>query len=223
MKLSLFSIAMKLHGVFGLPAMTLIERKIYKRALLSLDVDECLNIFEYGTGFSTIYFAKFLKPKKIPFHIYSVDNNSKWYQKTKQLVKTRGLNDAITLYLSEIVPFWEKEGWDWDISPKCGQFSPKTEAEFEYINTPLVTEKKFDFVAVDGRFRRRCLEIIPECLSENGIVFLHDAQKVKYHEPLSLYKYSIFIDSGRYYPFDKGDWKIWMGSINNPTLYNELK
>jgi len=220
MKLSLFSIVIRLNRFFGLPAMTSIERKIYKRALLSLSSNKTLNIFEYGSGFSTIYFAKFLKRKKVSFRIYSVDNNSKWHQKIKQLVKKKKLNDVITLYLSEASPFWEKDGWDWAIFPKCGQFAPKAEAEVEYIEAPLATGKKFDFIVIDGRFRRRCLETVTECLAENGIVFLHDAQKTKYHEPLSLYEYSIFIESGKYYPFDQGVWKIWLGSINNPIVCN---
>jgi len=198
--------------------MTLKEISIYKRCLLSQYLDEPLNIFEYGSGFSTIYFAKFLKRKKLHFHIHSVDNNPKWHVKIKQSVKTEGLNDDITLHLSEFPPFWEKEGWNWAVLPKCGQFAPKTEAEFEYINTPLTIGTKFSFIAIDARFRRRCLEIAAECLTEKGIAFLHDAQKTKYHEPLSLYKYSMFIDSGRYFPFDKGNWKIWLGSLNNPSL-----
>jgi len=218
--LSTYNMVTKLHAIFGIPAMTLKEIVIYKKVLLSLKPKNKLNIFEYGSGSSTIYFAKFLKQKRIPFHIHSVDNNSKWHRKVKKLVKIKGLDDVITLYLSEFAPFWKKDGWDWAISPKCGQFAPKTQSELEYINAPLVLGNKFDFVTVDGRFRRRCLEIIPNCLNENGIILLHDAQKVKYHYPISLYPYSKMIRSGKYHPFDRKNWKIWVGSLDNPIVRN---
>jgi len=215
LKLSPLSIMMKIHVMLKLPAMSLKEIGVYKKCLLSQCYNGPLNIFEYGSGFSTIYFAKFLKRKKVPFHIYSIDNNAEWHTKIKNLVKTKGLDDVITLYLSEFTPFWEKEGWNSAVLPKCGQFAPKLETEFEYINIPLRIGVKFNFISVDARFRRRCLEVVTKCLTEKGIVFLHDAQKTKYHEPLSLYKYSKFINGGRYYPFEKKDWKIWIGSLND--------
>lgn len=218
MRYSLFPIVMKMHSVLGLPAMTSLERKMLKKLLLSLGEGHKLNIFEYGSGFSTIYYSQFLKKEKASAHLYSVDNNSAWHQKVKKLVNTKGLGGVVTLYLSEFPPFWEKDGWDWKIAPKCEQFAPKTQAEFEYINTPLTIGEKFDFVIVDGRFRRRCLEVVPQCLSENGIVFLHDAYKVHYHQPLQQYKYSRSIKSGRFYPLDEVDWHIWLGSINNPII-----
>lgn len=218
LRLSPFSIVVKVNARLRRPAMTLKEIGIYKKCLLSQPPGEPLNIFEYGSGFSTIYFAKFLKKKKVPFHIYSVDNNSEWYGKIEKLVRKEGLNDVVTLYLHKFTPFWEKDEWDRAVLPRCGQFAPKMEAEFEYINTPATVGKKFCFISIDARFRRRCLEIVRECLTEKGIVFLHDAQKRWYHEPLSLYKYSKFIDGGQYYPFDKRDWKIWIGSLNNSIV-----
>jgi len=218
LKLSPLSVMMRLHVILKLPAMSLKEIGVYKKYLLSLYLNEPLNIFEYGSGFSTIYFAKFLKRKKVPFHIYSIDNNAEWHAKIKQLLKTEGLNDVITLYLHKFTPFWEKEEWDRTVLPGCGQFAPKMEAEFEYINTPLTIGKEFSFISIDARFRRRCLEVVTKCLTEKGIVFLHDAQKRWYHDPLSLYKYSKFIDGGRYYSFEKRRRKIWVGSLHNSNL-----
>jgi len=218
--LSPLEIVIRIHAVLRLPAMTLREIGVYKKCLLSQGVNKPINIFEYGSGFSTIYFAKFLKKEKLSFHIYSIDNNAEWHTRIKNLVKTEGLDDVITLYLSEFTPFWEKEGWNSAVSPKCGQFAPKLETEFEYINTPSTIGVKFNFISVDARFRRRCLEIVTECLAEDGIVFLHDAQKTKYHEPLSLYKYSKIMSGGRYYPFEKRNWKIWIGSLNDLSRIN---
>jgi hypothetical protein len=214
-KMSPFAIVMRMHAFFELPAMTLKEIKIYKKVITSLPVDGSLNIFEYGSGFSTLYFAKLLKRKKIPFHIYSIDNNLEWHQKVKERVIKNGLDNEITLLISEFPPFWEKEGWDWNVSPECGRFAPQTKAEFDYINAPSNIGRKFDFISVDARFRRLCLATIPQCLKEKGVVFLHDAQKAKYYEPLSLYRTSKFIDGGKNYFFEKNDWKVWIGSLGD--------
>ncbi len=216
----MFKLVMKSHRIFSLPAMTVAERKIYKKILLAIKVNTRLNIFEYGSGFSTIYTAKFLKKNNIPFHIYSIDNNLFWHNKVKHLVKIERLDDVVSLYLREFPPFWEKEGWEWKVVPQCGKYAPMGDKEHEYIKFPLSLGEKYDFVLIDGRFRRRCLKLIAQCLSEKGVVFLHDAHKAWYHEPLSLFKYSQMIDSGKYYPLEGREWKIWLGSLNNFT-FNE--
>lgn len=218
---TLFPIIMKIHSVLKLPVMTGKERRLLKQILLSLwaSKGESLEIFEYGSGFSTLYFARFLRQQQIPFHIDSVDNNLGWHQKVQQLLQAEKLDDTITLFLSEFPPFWEKEGWGWETSPKCGRFAPASVAELDYIKTPLKTEKKYDLVIIDGRFRRRCLEQASLVLNQNGLVFLHDAQRSHYHQPTSLYAYSRFIDSGHFYPLEQRTWEVWLGSIDNPVVF----
>lgn len=218
MKLYLFNKVIKLYFFLELPAMTHLERIIYKNVLLSIRADKTLDVFEYGSGYSTIYFSKFLEKKKIPFHLHSIDNSEEWHQKVQNMVKANKFKDKASLHLCAFPAFWEKSGWDWSILPKCGQFAPAVQAEIDYINMPLNLNKKFDFIIVDGRFRRRCLEVIPKCLKKNGIVFLHDAQKEKYHKPLSAYRYSEFIDSGKHYPFERAKYKIWLGSLDNSVI-----
>lgn len=210
--ISPFPLTMKIHAALKLPAMTPKEIGIYKIILASLPYRKELNIFEYGSGFSTLYFAKFLKKRNIPFHIFSIDNNFEWHRRVQDQVNRSGFQDEITLLISEFPPFWEKEGWDWNAVPECGRFAPKTEAELEYISAPSRTGRKFDFISVDARFRRLCLLSALTCLSENGVVVLHDAQKPHYHQPIALYRISRFLDGGTHYPFERRIWKIWIGT-----------
>lgn len=220
MKYSSFSLTMKLHGFLGLPAMTLREVEIIKSVLLSFNKKESLNIFEYGSGYSTCYFGKFLKEKNVKFRIHSIDNNIQWHDKVKNLVNKAGIEEKVILDLYDFPPFWEKEGWSWDCPQRCGEFSPCSDSEHAYINALSKTKEKYDFILIDARFRRRCLELAHQCLNENGIVCLHDAQKAHYHDSLSQYTHSVFINSGKYYPFDKGVWKIWLGSNDNTSIYS---
>lgn len=213
-----FDLTMKVHGLLGWPAMTLREMAIIKRALLSLPRERPIQIFEYGMGFSTIYFARFLQKERRAFHIDSLDNNRFWHEKVTAMIEKAGLKDNVTLHLREFVPFWEKPGWDWDKAPAVGQFAPASKEENEYISLPVTLNKTFDLVFVDGRFRRRCLEAIGPCLAYHGFAVLHDAQKEKYHGPTGNFRYSQFLDSGRYFPFERRRYQIWLGSMANAAV-----
>lgn len=213
MSFSFFDFILKCHGILGLPAMTGYERHIFKHILLRFPRQEPVHIFEYGSGFSTLYFAHFLKREGIDFHYHSVDNDSFWHQRVKQMVEHQGLADRVHLYLCPFQPFWDKPGWSWDQSPACGKFAPSTQEEHNYIRMPVSLNMKFHLIVVDGRFRKRCLEMIPQALHGQGIVLLHDAQKFQYHPREGQYAYSRWLDSGKFYPWQKFNHKIWLGSF----------
>ncbi|MDP2652739.1 MAG: class I SAM-dependent methyltransferase [Candidatus Omnitrophota bacterium] len=206
---------MRLHGLLQMPAMTRQEIEIYKSALLAVKDRQPLNIFEYGSGFSTIYFASFLKREGVRFHMDSIDNHRGWHEKVKDLVRHRGLDEHVTLHLKEFSPFWEKEGWSWDSAPACGRFAPQSEEEHKYIHWPLLLNKSYHIIIVDARFRRRCLQLAMGCLQPNGIVLMHDAQKKHYHASTAFYNFSRFLPSGGYFPGERRKYRMWVGSIDN--------
>lgn len=216
--LFLFNKVLKWNCMRGLPAMTAYERKVYKELLFSLKGQAPLNILEYGSGYSTIYFAKFLRDNNIEFHIDAVENHAGWCERVRSLIAQNGLQDKITVHLFEFERFCDKPGWDWKVSPEQGKFAPKTKEEVEYINLPLTLKKKFDFIVVDARFRRRCLEVAAQCLKPKGAVLLHDAEKEQYHCSMKLYRYAKFFNSGPYYPFEPVRHKMWIGSLDNPLV-----
>lgn len=61
---------------------------------------------------------------------------------------------------------------------------------------PLEVGGQFDVMIIDGRFRRRCLLVAKEVLAKGGVVFLHDAQKPRYHLSLPEFSRSKFITTG---------------------------
>lgn len=216
-----FQAALKVLMLRRLPAMTRVERSVYEKLLLAMPFEERLDVFEYGSGFSTLYFARFLEAKRVPFHIHSVDNHAGWHARVGELVRRAGLDDRVTLHLHEFPPAWDKPGWDWSKPPACGEFAPSTDAEHAYIDLPAAVGVSFDLIVVDARFRRRCLEKAPGCLAPRGVVLLHDAQKAHYQGSLDSWTHSRFVRSGGYYPFDPGGWRMWLGSMDNP-LVDEL-
>jgi len=221
--ISAFSLTMAWHAWLKWPALTLKDRKIFKTILLSRKFDDRLDIFEYGTGYSTYYFARFLKGKKIPFHFHSIDNNRPWHEKIKTLILNSRIDNEVTLHLCSFIPFWEKQGWDWKNPGVCGQFSPQRKEEFDYINRPLSLNQKFDMIVIDGRFRKRCLEVARACLKPRGIIFFHDAQKPRYTIPDGFIKYAALINDGHFFPFERTSYRCWVGSPDDDIVLDLAK
>lgn len=132
-----------------------------------------LSILEWGSGGSTLHFTSFLSRKGITYDWLSIEYNKKWAEK----IKKKNINNT------KIVLF--DVGND-DLKQRYTDMD-------EYVNYPLLMNKLFDFILVDGRKRRRCLINASKLLFPNGVVTLHDAQRKYYHCAFSNYSYSKFL------------------------------
>jgi hypothetical protein len=65
---------------------------------------------------------------------------------------------------------------------------------------------KIDFIIIDGRARKDCLEKAHQILAQNGIVVLHDAQRKYYQGAFCIYKYGILLVD------NSGAPGLWIGS-----------
>ena len=223
MKLYLFDHSLRLRRWLHLPAMTGKEREIYKKILRSFPDKEEINIFEYGSGYSTVYFARFLKREGIPFRVDAVENNRQWHARVCALLKRHGLDRNVRIHLREFPPFWEKPGWVWGKNPEPGAFAPSLSQEREYVEMPIQLGRKFHLIVVDARFRRRALEVATRCLRPNGVVFLHDAERENYHPELSELPHSHFLDSGKFYPMERRVHRVWLGSRDGKMMNSILR
>jgi len=59
-----------------------------------------------------------------------------------------------------------------------------------------VMSGEWDLYFVDGRRRSECLESVFKCCKESALVCLHDAQRPRYHDALSLFKKVFYVDPG---------------------------
>jgi len=210
-----------INSILGLPAQTRKEIQIFKTIFDNFIDNKRIRIFEWGTGFSTIYYSEYLRKKGAEFEWHTIDNNKAWHEKVKSKVKKKGLQPYVQMYLKEFLPFWEKPGWV-GIPAACGVFGPKSEREKAYIDFPLLLDDKFDIVIVDARFRRHCIQTAKQVLTPGGIVIMHDAQKEHYHVGLDDFQYSKFFHSGSWYPFQKIPNKVWVGSVGNSKIFELL-
>ncbi len=213
---------MRIRGILGLPAQTRKEIQIFK-AIFENFSNKNIRIFEWGSGFSSIYYSDYLQKKNFGFQWHSIDNNRIWHEKVKSELSKRGLQKYVQLYLREFLPFWEKPGWEWKNIPlPCGVFSPKLESEKAYIDFPKGLDKKFDIIIIDARFRRRCLEVAKEVLAFGGVVIMHDAQKTHYHVGLDDFLCGKFLITGSWYPFQKIPNKVWVGAMQKNKVFDVL-
>jgi hypothetical protein len=149
-----------------------------------------INILEWGSGGSTIYFSNFLEKNGIIHDWYSIDNSPIWYRSLLTLVFNK---PYIHLYLSRFNRF-----------NIFAQF-----ARNKYINFPKKIGTLFDVIIIDGRERARCLLLAKHLLKSNGTIFLHDAERLRYKFAMMSFPISEIVSQPR-----KKTRLLWRGNIN---------
>lgn len=203
----------------GLPAQSRQDLAIFKEILLGVKSQE-LRVFEWGSGASSVYYSEFLRAAGRQFNWYATDNSQQWRNRCQREVEKTLLTDQVHLSCSEFQAFWEYPDYSYEnpLPPTKALDDPKVA---EYVETPKQVGGQFDVMIIDGRFRRRCLEVAAQVISPDGIVILHDAQKSHYHPPLNLYQQVEFIETGRL-PGLKQNSTIALASLKWNGLITEL-
>lgn len=149
-----------------------------------------LDVLEWGSGGSTVYFTRFLRDKGISYAWTSVEYNKVWYERISDMVKD---DKSIKLALFDVG------------NTKVKQPSLPMD---EYVAYPATLGKKYDVIFVDGRKRRRCLLEASRFLKPRGVVLLHDARRTYYHCAFSAYPDSqLLLWSG-----------LWQGRLEDPSF-----
>lgn len=158
------------------PDMWINEIKYIKKKLIEQNQNNSfLNILEWGSGNSTIFFSKFLKEENIPFKWIAIENFLPWYEKVLKMIELENLSNNVECIL--LSPTNE--------SNKNIQETLNLE---DYINYPLKLDLKFNLIFVDGRKRKECLEIASKSLAPQGLVLLHDAEREWFHPSFKFFK-----------------------------------
>jgi predicted O-methyltransferase YrrM len=173
------------------PWMKAKELDIILEVLDRLAPARCL---EWGAGMSTLYF-----PARMPqlVHWLSIEHHGDWFR----TVVSRNHDPRV-----EVV----------HVPPDQGDYlNTRREGTLEdfrtYVTWPERHRERFDFVLVDGRARRHCLQVAFRLVEDRGVVVLHDANRAAYVEDLPPFQHQEHFT----------DWKtrgggIWMGSKTRP-------
>lgn len=161
------------------------EIAIIEEVLKTSKPKRCL---EWGSGFSTLYFPKFLGEGA---SWISIEHDPEWAKRVTEMNR----NSNVTVH--HIPP----DHFPWTDEHHDGAYSDfKNYIEFPGRFGP------FDFIFVDGRGRVDCLKKAGELLTKEGIVILHDANRVYYHAAFPLFKHQVLFTD----PRTRGG--VWVGS-----------
>lgn len=170
------------------PQMLPSEIRVMEELLVSYG--SSVDVLEWGSGGSTVYYTNFLKDKGISYTWTSVEYNKVWYEKISDLIKN---DSSTTLALFDV--------GNTDLRQRYTQMD-------EYVAYPAKLGKKYDVIFVDGRKRRRCLLEAQRLLKPGGTVLLHDARRTYYHCAFYVYPDSrILLWSG-----------LWQGKLESPGI-----
>lgn len=145
-------------------------------------LNENMTAFEYGSGSSTLFFAKRVGK------LISVDHHPGWYTKISGLLRKLEIRN-VDYYLIEQNDNVEEEDFD---KIKAKLLSKITDLRikwwysqyFEFINK--YDDDFFDFILIDGRARVECLVNAMDKLKSGGMLALDNSERLRYHPVFDL-------------------------------------
>ena len=162
------------------------ELDIISEVLLNLRPHHCL---EWGSGYSTAYFPALVKEIK---NWYAVEHNKSWYKTISREVPEQ-------VHIQCIEPDIHGDNVPEEVNDR--------EKFRSYIQFADTIDEKLDFIFIDGRARKECLKKAYEIIRDDGIVILHDANRLRYREDMPLFKSSVLFTDHR-----KTRGGMWIGS-----------
>jgi predicted O-methyltransferase YrrM len=159
-----------------------------------------LNIVEWGSGNSTVYFSKFLKNNGISFSWNAIENFYPWYDRVREILDTSSVANEVNLYLKS------KTFEDRKDVQEASDMS-------EFVNFPSTMNTSFDVALVDARQRDKCLELAAQVLGKDGVAIMHDAERQQYHWAFKYYDQGGDFAVENTSPVPGGVQKLWVGRL----------
>lgn len=113
------------------------------------------NCFEWGSGHSTIFFAKRAK------FVVSIEPDKQWYDRVAGWARTAGITNLDLRFIPLVRP------------PEI-----RSEENLAYPDSILeFPDESFDCILVDGTLRNECIANTPRKLKPGGIAILDDSER----------------------------------------------
>lgn len=127
--------------------------------------------FEWGSGSSTLFFAKRIQK------LISIEHHQGWFQKVKSDIKENSINNVDYFFVDVKYPdqHLDKDGYQAALNQK------QTEAYRKYFSfIDQYPDEHFDFVIVDGRARVECGKHAIPKLKSGGFLVLDNSERPRY-------------------------------------------
>jgi len=127
-------------------------------------------VFEYGSGYSTLWLAQRCKS------IVSIEHDRFWHEKVSNEILNKNVKNAEVFFIEA----------DKTINRKF--YSDRKMKSFEkYVKKIMeFNDEYFDIIMIDGRARPSCVEYSIKKVKNNGILILDDSRRDCYSQCLKL-------------------------------------
>ena len=144
-------------------------------------LDPKMTVFEWGSGISSLWYAKQVKK------YICVEHSSEWFNRIKEDFKNNNVNNVEIIFSAEIdlvSDYLWKEQWQYYSILNHPPANPKFK---DYIATiDQYPDKHFDCIVIDGRERIGCLVHAISKLSDNGFLIFDDSHRPRYQEAFRI-------------------------------------
>lgn len=132
---------------------------------------------EYGSGISTVFFAKRSK------HVVSIEHYEPWYLKVVDLFKQEGLTNISYKFISTNEEKDDNRS-STEVFERYDLMKYEQDIMWEYFNyfhaLDNYESNHFDYVLVDGRARPECLVHAIDKLKSGGLLVLDNSERKRY-------------------------------------------
>lgn len=133
-------------------------------------------VFEYGSGGSTLFFAKTVDK------VITIEHDPSWGKKVEQAVKDRGYYNV---KIDIIQPHYNNSSLVLDTSDPNSYFSgDENLSKYKFDDYVKSIDKYpdhyFDIILIDGRARASCIKKAVSKINKNGYIILDDAEREYY-------------------------------------------
>ncbi len=171
-----------------------------------------MKVFEYGTGGSTVFFAKRVKS------LISVEHDENWYRFVSDLLERMQISNIIYV-LSKPTELLKLKRSVADPNSYTSGFKEYHGLDFSgYVQIiDKYPDKSFDLILIDGRARPACIKHAIKKLKKKGVVILDNADRERYN--LAKMRYLSKFESKRFFgigPYNTIPWEtaIYFKSSN---------
>ena len=126
-------------------------------------------VLEYGSGASTLWFAK--RCKKLT----SIEHDKIFYQEVKKIIKKKKIKGNYSFIEPEKLRDSYKSHKIKDVSFK------------KYVLKGNSIKKKFDIIFIDGRCRVKCLKNSLNLIKKNGIIVFDNSNRKEYKNAIQSF------------------------------------
>ena len=149
----------------------------FSQLLAAIEATGPSTFLEWGAGGSTMAILK-----ECPYieRYVAVEHNTEWYEQVVEKVTDPRL--SIYNILPDIPPdanltYQQMCDWTEDVEQDATIMA-------SYVGHPATLGLRFEFILVDGRARRHCIDEGFKLLSPGGTLAVHDAQRTTYHDAI---------------------------------------